>query len=403
MKSPLIALLLMSFTVQTFADDWTQWRGPNREGRSTEKGLLESWPEGGPSLSWKATGFGVGYSSVVIADGRIFTMGDRDGASCVIAVSEKTGKPIWVSKIGEDGGHKRYKGTRSTPTVDGNDVVALNQHGDIACLDARNGSIKWNVNVREKFAGRMMSGWRYSESPLIDGSKVVCTPGGSEGAVVALDRKTGKKLWETSTWTDFAAYSSVIIAAIHGKRQYVQLTGKSVAGIDPDTGKILWKAERAGKTAVIATPIVHNNRVFVTSSYGVGCAGFEIAKDGSVKELFKNKSLSNHHGGVVRIGDHVYGATGGTFRCVDMRTGEQVWNERSVGKGATVYVDGKFILRSENGPVALIEASPEGYQEVSKFKQPERTREKAWPHPVVANGRLYLRDQDTLLFFNVSK
>jgi outer membrane protein assembly factor BamB len=250
-----------------------------------------------------------------------------------------------------------------------------------------------------------MSGWKYSESPLVDGDRVICTPGGKDGTLIALDRKSGAKLWQTGEWTDVAAYSSVIIATIHGTRQYVQLTGKSVAGVDPESGKVLWKAPREGKTAVIATPVVAGDIVFVTSGYGVGCNGFRISKKGdawSSEELYANKELSNHHGGVVLVDGYVYGATGSTFRCVELESGDPAFNERSAGKGSTLYAGGRFILRTEGGPVALIQASPDGMKELSKFEQPDRSDYQAWPHPVIANGKLYLRDQDILLCYDVS-
>jgi outer membrane protein assembly factor BamB len=391
--------------VSASADDWPQWRGAERTAISSETGLLQEWPDDGPKLMWKANGLGAGFSSVAVVDGKIYTMGDVDGGSHVITLSEKDGSELWKTKIGEDGGHKGYPGSRGTPTVDGGQVFALNQHSDLACIDAQSGKLIWKKNLVSDFGGKMMSGWKYSESPLVDGDQVVVTPGGKEGTMVALNRNTGEKIWQTSDWTDTAGYSSVVIATIHGTRQYVQLTGKSVAGIDPKSGKVLWVAEREGKTAVITTPVVDNDVVFVTSAYGVGCNGFRISKDGdewSTDELYANKDIANHHGGVVLLDGHVFGATGSTFRCLDIAEGELSFKERSVGKGATLYADGRFYLRAEQGPVALIKASAEGYQEVSRFDQPERSKMKAWPHPVVANGKLYLRDQGLLLCSDVS-
>jgi outer membrane protein assembly factor BamB len=396
---------LLTLQPGAFAEDWPQWRGADRTGISSETGLLQEWPEGGPKLVWKAEGVGAGFSSVAVADGNIYTLGDVDGASQVIAVSEKDGTILWKSKVGEAGGHKGYPGTRSTPTVDGGQVFALNQHSDIACIDAESGKLIWKKNLVEDFGGKMMSGWKYSESPLVDGDQVVVTPGGKDGAVVALNRKTGEKIWQTSDWTDPAGYSSVVIATIHGTRQYVQLTGKSVAGMDPESGKLLWKADREGKTAVITTPVIQDDIVFVTSAYGVGCNAFRISKGGdkwSTEELYANKDLANHHGGVVLMDGHVFGATGGTFRCVDIENGELAFKERSAGKGATMYADGRFYLRAEQGPVALIKATPDGYEEISRFDQPERSKMQAWAHPVVANGKLYLRDQGILLCYDVS-
>lgn len=399
----LMAILPSAFTV---ADDWSQWRGPSRDGISQETSLLESWPEGGPDLAWKAEGLGGGFSSVAIAADRIYTLGDLDDGSYVIALQEVDGTPVWNTRIGAAGGHRKYPGPRSTPTLLGDRLFALNQHGDLVCLDAKRGKKIWSVNLVDDFDGKMMSGWKYSESPLVDGDRVVCTPGGRKGTLLAIDRATGKQLWRTSDWTDPAGYSSVVIATIHGKRQYVQLTGNSVAGIEPKTGRVLWRADRAGKTAVVATPVVAGDIVFTTSAYGVGCNAFRLTTsrgEWQAKEIYANKNISNHHGGVILIDGHVFGSSGGTFRCLDLGTGDLAFAGRSAGKGATVYADGHLYLRSEDGPVALIEATSEGLREKSRFDQPDRSNKRAWPHPVVVNGKLYLRDQDLLLCYDISR
>ncbi|MGI9243736.1 MAG: PQQ-binding-like beta-propeller repeat protein [Verrucomicrobiales bacterium] len=399
-----VTLLAIQFLQTAHADDWPQWRGPDRDGISKEGGLLAEWPESGPPLAWRGKGLGTGFSSIAVANGKLYTLGDLEDGSYAIALSEKDGSPLWKTKIGEAGGHRKYPGTRSTPTVDNGQVFVLNQHSDLACLDASSGKLLWRKNLVSEFGGKMMSGWKYSESPLVDGDRVVCTPGGKDGTLLAVDRNNGAKLWQTSDWTDPAGYSSVVIATIHGTKQYVQLTGASVAGVEPSSGKVLWQAKRAGKTAVIPTPIIDGDLVFVTSGYGIGCNGFRVSKDGdawSAEEIYANKEIANHHGGVVLVDGHVYGATGSTFRCVELESGDGVFNERSAGKGSTLYADGRFILRSENGPVALMEASPEGMREISRFDQPDRSKHRAWPHPVIANGKLYLRDQGLLLCYDV--
>lgn len=398
------AFLVLLISQAVYGDDWAQWRGPNRDAQSRETGLLKQWPDAGPPLSWKAKGLGGGYSSVSVANGRLFTLGDFDDGNFVVAMSDSDGSPIWKTRIADAGGHKKYKGPRSSPTVDGGQVFALNQHSDLVCLEEKTGDLIWSVNLANQFGGKMMSGWKYSESPLVDGHQVICTPGGKEGTLLALDRKTGKKIWQTSDWNDTAGYSSVIIATIGDKRQYVQLTGESVAGVDPDSGDLLWRADRKGKTAVVSTPVVDDNIVFVTSGYGIGCNAFAIEHaDGewSTRELYANKEIANHHGGVVLVDGHVYGSSGGVFRCVNLKSGEVGFKGRSVGKGATVYADGHLYLRSESGGVALIEANPKVLHEKSRFDQPYRSDEKAWPHPVIAGGKLYLRDQDILLCYDL--
>jgi outer membrane protein assembly factor BamB len=397
-----IPLLFCSLICNLFASDWPTWRGPNRDGLSTETGLLKAWPAGGPELAWKSDGCGVGYSSVSVANGRLFTMGDGTDASHVRAYNEKDGKPAWVSAaIGKPGGS--YKGTRCTPTVDGDLLYALGQFGDFVCLQAKDGEEVWRKNLTTDFGGRY-SGWQYTESPLVDGNKVLVTPGGKNGAVVALDKKTGALLWQSKEFTDGAHYSSLVPVNHGGTRQYVQLTAESVASVDAATGRLLWRAPRRGQTAVIPTPIFSDGIVYVTSGYGVGCNAFKVAGSAAPEEIYANKVMANHHGGVILKDGHLYGFSDGKgWVCQNLKTGELVWSDRGVGKGAIAYADGHFVIRSEGGQgtVALIEATTKGYVEKGRFNQPNRAKENSWAHPVIANGRLYLRDQDVLLAYDV--
>ena len=404
----LFALLLL---VSGFlhAEDWPTWRGPKRDGSSTEKNLLAAWPAGGPPLAWKAEGCGVGFSSVSVVGGRVFTMGDGPDGGLVRAFDEKTGKSVWTSEVlGKPGGN--YAGTRCTPAVDGGFVYALGQFGDFVCLEAATGKEVWRKSLQKDFGGNY-SGWNYTESPLVEGNKVLVTPGGKKGAVVALDKKTGALLWQSSDFTDGAQYSSLIAADINGVHQYLQLTAASVAGIEANSGKMLWRAERKGQTAVITTPIYANNQVFVTSGYGVGCNAFKITKDSAgfkTEEIepYGKKNMMNHHGGVILLGDYIYGHSDSKgWICQDFKTGDVKWSNGGVGKGSIAYADGHFYCRSEGGKgnVALIEATPDGYKEKGRFEQPDRSKQNSWAHPVIANGKLYLRDQDVLLCYDVKK
>ena len=321
--------------------EWPQWRGPNRDNVSTETGLLKQWPENGPPLAWKATGIGKGYSSVSIAGDRIYTMGDAADSAYVHCLDLSGGKKVWSVKVGRSGGD--YPGTRSTPTVAGDRVYALGQWGDLIALDSATGRVIWRKDLARFFGGRMMSGWGYSESVLVDGDRVVCTPGGDKGAIVALDAKTGNTVWRSKDFTDEAAYSSIVPAEIAGVRQYVQLTGENVVGVDPDSGKVLWRAKRHGETAVIPTPVVKGDLVFVTSGYNVGCNLFRVTRSGdrfTAKQVYANGDMENHHGGVVLVGDHVYGTGDNMLVCMDLATGKVAWKDRSVGKGAVACADG---------------------------------------------------------------
>ena len=411
--NPMTKTLLFTATALTLlaanapAGDWPTWRGLKRDGSNTEQGLLTEWPVGGPPLAWQATDCGVGYSSVSVANGRVFTMGDGPDGGYVRAFDEKTGKSVWVSPVlGKPGGN--YAGTRCTPTVDGGLVYALGQFGDFVCLAAATGKEVWRKSLQKDFGGSF-SGWNYTESPLVDGNQVLVTPGGKNGAVVALDKKTGALLWQSKEFTDGAQYSSLIAADIYGVHQYIQLTAASVAGVEANTGKLLWRAERKGSTAVITTPIYAHNQVFVTSGYGVGCNAFKITKDSAgftTEEIYANKNMANHHGGVILLGDYIYGHSDSKgWTCLDFKTGDVKWRHDGVNKGSIAYADGHFYCRSEGGKgtVALIVATPAGYQEKGRFEQPDRSKQNSWAHPVIANGKLYLRDQDVLLCYDVRK
>lgn len=401
----------LQFALLTFlislasAADWPQWRGPKRDGHSPETGLRGEWPPEGPPLAWKTNGLGTGYSSVSVAAGRIFTMGDRSDSSFVHALSVD-GKPLWSAKVGKPGGGGGYPGPRSTPTVDDARVYALGQYGDLVCVEAGTGKEVWRKNLSKDFGGEV-GGWGYSESPLVDGEHLICTPGGRQGTLLALNKRTGAKTWQSYQWTDPAEYASVIAAQIGGKRHYVQLTGESVGGVAAESGKTLWRVSRKGSTAIIPTPIVHNDRVFVTSGYGVGCNMFRVTPSGAgfkAEEVYANKNMVNHHGGVVLVGEHLYGYSDGKgWVCMNFETGEMVWSDKALGKGSISYADGHLYLRSEGtrGTVVLIDATPERWREKGRFDQPERSDKEAWPHPVIANGKFYLRDQDKLFCYDV--
>lgn len=408
MRQRILAVGILVGVAAGAADvEWFQWRGPKRDGISTETGLLQEWPAGGPALAWKAKGLGNGYSVVTFAPDRIFTMGEKDDAACVFALERSSGKIVWSTPVGKAGapGWGNFAGPRSTPTVDGELVYAVGQYGEIVCLQAASGAKAWAKSFVTDLGGKVPE-WGYSESPLLAGDKILCTPGGSKGAIVALDKKSGAVLWQCKELTDGAAYSSLVPAKICGLDQYVQLTPASVAGVGPD-GKLLWRAAREGKTAVIPTPICSGDNVYVTSGYGVGCNLFTVTASGgalTAKQVFANKTIANHHGGVILLGDHVYGYCDSKgWVCQKFATGEIVWSDKKLGKGSIAYADGRFYLRTEagKGTVALIEATPEGYKEKGRFDQPDRSKANSWPHPVIAGGKLYLRDQDVLLCYDI--
>lgn len=387
--------------------DWPAWRGPQRTAISHEQGLLRDWPEGGPKLAWKIDGVGVGFSTPSVAAGRLYVMGNRDGQEFVFALAANDGKQIWATPLGpvkhEGAG---YPGPRSTPTVDGDRVYVLGIGGDLVCLTAKGGDVVWRLNVVQEFGGAIPN-WGYSESVLVDGPWVLCTPGGDKATIVALDKKTGKTVWQAKVG-DPAHYSSIIKAEIDGVKQYVQFTAKGVIAVDAKDGHLLWRYDApANGTANIATPVVIDNKVFAASGYGTGGGLVKIdhsGKDFAANEVYFTKQMKNHHGGLIVVGDVLYGSDDpGILHCLDLATGKPKWSDRSCGKAALVYVDGLLYCRSEAGLVSLVEASPEGFRLRGRFEQPDRSEAPSWPHPVVAEGRLYLRDQDKLLAYDLRR
>ena len=407
-RLPVIVALLLVAGGYLTAADWPCWRGALHDDISTETGLLAQWPSGGPTLAWKNTELGAGYSGVSVAKGKIFTMGDVEGSSQLICLAENTGKKIWMTKMGAPGEYGGFAGPRGTPTVDGDLVFALNQHGELVCAETATGKEVWHRSLTKDFGGGT-PGWGYAESPLVEGDKVICTPGGNRGAVVALNKKTGAPAWHCAEFKDGAHYSSLIAETIGGERQVIQLTAASVVGISVKDGKLLWHANRHGETAVVPTPVYADNQVYVTSGYGIGCNAFKISKEGTgfkAEEVYANRDMVNHHGGVILVDGYLYGFSESKgWICQDFKTGAVVWSNNGVGKGSLTCADGHLYLRSEGGPgtVALIEATSKGYVEKGRFNQPDRSKKNSWPHPVIANGHLYLRDQDVLLCYNVKK
>jgi outer membrane protein assembly factor BamB len=404
-----VLVLFLITLVTVSAEDWPQWRGPNRDDISKETGLLPEWPSGGPKLLWKAKGLGEGYSTVSVSGDRIYTIGEHGNASLVTALNPVDGKMVWSAKLGKPGapGMGGYGGPRSTPTVEGKLAFALGQWGELVCLDSATGNARWRKDFTKDFGGSRPQ-WGFAESPLVDGLQLVVTPGGSQGALAALDKTTGATLWRSKEFTDPAQYASIIVTEIGGVRQYIQLTAASVAGIRATDGKLLWRAPRRGETAVIPTPVYRDGMVYVTSGYGVGCNLFKITANGSnfsAKEVYANKVMVNHHGGVVLVEDCVYGYSDSKgWTCQEFSNGQARWQDKEqLGKGSLTFADGRLYLREEGKPgrVALIEASPAGYKEHGRFEAPDRSDKLSWTHPVVSNGKLYLRDQDVLLCYDV--
>lgn len=384
------------------AADWPQWRGAHRDGVSRETGLMDSWPADGPPLAWRARGLGSGYSTVSITDGRVFTLGADRTAEYVIALDATTGKELWRARSGDRYRNGRGDGPRGAPTVDGRRVYALGGRGDLTVLDAVTGKRVWSLNVLEAFGGRNIS-WGISESPLVLEDRVLVNAGGRRASIVALDKSDGSVLW-TSEANDGASYSSAVVATIRGVRQAIYFTGERAIGVSVADGSLLWHYRRvSNRTANVATPIVRGNYVFLSSDYGTGCALLEIQggpSGMSAREVYFGRQMRNHHASSVLVGDTIYGFNSSILTALDFSTGEVIWRDRSVGKGSLIYADGHLYVFSENGVAGLVEATRTGYREKGRFELP-RSNAKTWSHPVVADGKLYLRDQDTLYCFDV--
>lgn len=408
MKIHVTTLVLFCFMSCSagLADDWPQWRGPHRTGLSQETGLMQKWPEGGPKVVWKVEKVGKAYATVTIADGRVITQGNLGDEGRIHCFDEETGDLLWSVRPPREKKaftHGRGDGPRGTPTVDGPYVYCEGGDGSLSCLKAESGDVVWSAHLIEDFGGKR-PGWGYSESPLVDGDNLIVTPGGKGGAIVALNKLTGEVIWKSTDVTDPAHYCSAVAADIDGVHQIIQFTRKRVVGVDAQNGRLLWDYENsANGTANVATPIVKGNHVFSSSGYGTGGGLVKVTRKGAdfqAEEVYFEKKMANHHGGIVLVGDHMYGFAK-TLICMDFLTGEIVWQNRSVGKGSLCYADGQLYCFSERNKMGLVSANSKEYEENGQFEVPDSGK-SSWAHPVVANGRLYLRNQDTLTVYDIS-
>lgn len=403
----------------TTSADWPQWRGPNRDGICKDTGLLTEWPEKGPPLSWKATNCGQGYSAPTIARGKVFGMGDRNDEELVWALDAATGKEIWTAKVGPKpkGAGGGFEGPRCSPTVDGTRVYALGIEGDLICLETDTGKELWKVSFKSSFNGRVMSVWGYSESPLVDGDHLVVTPGGDAASLVALDKRTGNTIWKAKVSSGGGAgYASVMPATVGDTRLYITWLGNKLVGVAAKDGRLLFEYSKvANHTANIPTVVIRGNHVFCSTGYSDGgSALLKLTSQGNgieAKEVWRKsaKELQNHHGGAVLVGDYLYfghGHNNGNPVCVEFLTGKTIWGpERGPGTGsaAVLFADGHLYFRYQNGLMALLEATPKSRVIRSTFELPDSSGKPSWPHPVIAHGKLYIRDQDVLLCFDVRK
>jgi outer membrane protein assembly factor BamB len=397
--------------------DWPQFRGPNLDGKSTETGIIKSWEQQPPALRWMGEGLGNGYAGLAVVGERIYTCGDFKDGQGVVAVDAKDGKVVWTTVLTEGVPKHGYEGARSTPTVVGDQLWVTTSDGMIACLSTA-GKVLWKKSFDKEWGGKMMSGWGFAESVLVDGKAAICTPGGPEAMMVALDKDSGKELWKcqvpefASNGKPGAGYSSVVISMGAGVKQYVQMTGRGVIGVRAADGKFLWGyGHTANGVANISSPVIEGDYVFSSTAYGAGAGLVKLEKDGAgvkATEVYflKPDVLQNHHGGMVLVDGYIYCGhkqNGGDLVCLELKTGKFMWGPiKAPGKGSAcvTYADGHLIFRYQNGLVVLVEATPKEFRVKGSFT-PQFQEKESWAYPVVAGGRLYLREQDKVMCYQL--
>ena len=400
--------------------DWPAFRGADRDGISPDENLLESWPEDGPEELWVYDDAGMGYSGFVVVDGRLYTLGTRGEDLTLVCLDTGDGSELWSTAfaVDDESGYNTGwgHGPRSTPTVSDGKVYALGPKGTLACFEAADGEEVWSKHLVEDFGGKP-GGWGFSESPLVDGDKVVVGPGGSESPVVALDKETGETIWTASGFEvgkDKAEYATVVPVELNGTRQYLRLFSDKLVALDSESGDLLWSAEWPGvdTPAVIPTPIADGNEVLIASGYGVGSKLVEVDAENEPETVWREKTLKVKHGGMIKYGDHVYGSSEGEgLVCLDWHTGDLVWNEKGRFFGSTdsiTIADGMiYCLNDRSGTLSLVEASPDGFELEGQFTMEPQSEQRnpkggVWTYPLVVDGRLYLRDQEIIICYDVS-
>ena len=406
--SSAIYILAAGWALAADVPSWHQFHGPRGDNLSIEKGFLKEWPKDGPKLVWTATGIGQGFASVAISGGMIYTAGNLDGNTEVIAL-DLDGKILWHTKCGK-GWTSDPGGTRATPTIDGSQLYYETPYGDVVCLDAKTGKKAWGLNLLEEFGSKNIT-WGLAESLLIDGDRLICLPAGPKVSVVALDKRTGKIVWKApSASGDLAGYATASLVNYQGLRMILTMTGQALIGVDADCGALLFRYPHKTAYDVNATsPIFHEGQIFITSGYGTtGSVMLKVLVDGQkarVEKVWDSRELDNHHGGAILVDGCLYSAAhnlnGGKWICLDWKTGKMHYAERGVGKGSLTYADGMLYTLSESRGVGLVQATPDRHKLVGEFKTPQGPEGPTWAHPVVVGGRLYIRHDSKLYAYEV--
>jgi outer membrane protein assembly factor BamB len=391
----------MILAINASAADWPQFRGLNRDGVSGERGLLAAWPPGGPRLVWKTAGLGVGYSSPAVVQGRVYTQGQLGEKQYVLALDAATGKKLWETNLGPAFRHPQAgDGPRGTPSVDSGRVYALGAEGTLQSLDANTGQPIWSQNLVRQY-GASPPMWGFSESPLIDGNRLIVMPGGRGAGVVALDKSTGRLIWKSGS--EAAGHSSAIVADIGGVHEILALTGPALLALQAETGDVLWRYSKLfDRYGGIVTPIFHDNQIFLSAAFNADDALLRVDAQRMTEVYSRNAGMRYFYYSVpVLVEGTLYSFSDAILTAMDFATGKLQWKDRSVGKGSLIYADGRLYILSEDGVMGLAAPSPTGYHEVSRFSL--QTEAVARTPPAIADGKLYLRVQDELFCYDIRK
>lgn len=407
-----IVLLLAFITLSTQAQNFSEWRGPNRTGVYNETGLLTEWPENGPKMLWSAEDLPNGYSSVAIANNLIYFTGKIETMDAVIAFDLK-GNKKWETNYGR-AWDASFDHSRCTPTVEGEKLYVSSGYGDLACLNAIDGSIIWQVKATEIYKGTYGK-WGISESLIVLDDKVFYTPGGNETTMIALNKNTGELVWKSESLNDNPSYTSPLLVNHKGQQQIVNVTETYVIGVDPKDGKILWKfdfSEYSGeKKANIQTntPLYFDGNIYVTNGYNHISTMIKLSDDSKVASLvWSDENLDVHHGGVVKIGDYIYGANWhgnnmGNWICLNWNTGKVMFDQEWINKGSIISAEGMlYCYEEKTGNIALVKADPTEFKIISSFQVPLGTGPH-WSHLVIHDGKLYVRHEDALMVYDIGR
>jgi outer membrane protein assembly factor BamB len=401
---PILTLLVLG--VSAYCGDCPRFRGPNGDGQFIETGLMKQWPEGGPKLAWSVDGLGKGYSSVVVVDGTIYVTGMDDKQQGYLFAFNLDGTPKWKMAYGEELPQKgpAVAGTRGTPTVDKNRIFVMTGFGKLITFEPTKGMAVRSVDLPEMF-GAEQAQFGFAECVLVDDDKIICTPGGPNASLVALNRDTGEVIWKTKDLSQQSACCSARIINHAGKKQIVTMLADSVVAVDPQTGDLLWQAEHKHKAGVQPNPPLYaDGMIYISSGMGVGGEMLEIADDGmSVTSKWTDRTLDCQMQGTVLVDGYIYGAAQSGEKglvCLELKTGKVMWNESSIRQGIVICADGMLYIYDNDGNVHLVKPNPDTFEPVSKFAVTKGTDEH-WAHPTIAGGRLYIRHGDTLMAYEI--